>query len=67
MITRVVKIDGDDHVFCPDGNIRKRVEFYGKSTDAKPTECVMNADIFFEMDTGKMFMFDGDTLEWLPQ
>lgn len=67
MITRVVKIDGDDHVICADGNIRKRVEYYGKSTDTKPTEGVRNADIFYEMDTKAIFMFDEADGQWLEQ
>jgi hypothetical protein len=44
-----------------------RAEYYGKSTDTKPTEGVENADIFYEMDTKKAYMFDGDTKTWLPQ
>ena len=41
--------------------------FYGKSTDRKPTEETKNGAVFYEMDTKKMYMFDGDTSTWLEQ
>lgn len=41
-------------------------EIYGKSTDVKPMDA-NNASVFYEMDTGKMFMFDEDSCEWLEQ
>ena len=44
-----------------------RTEFYGKSTDEKPIAGVENADIFYEMDTFKVFMFDGGAMTWLEQ
>lgn len=66
MITRVVKIDGDAHG-CVGNKITKRSEFYGKSTDTKPTLHVMNADVFYEMDTQKMFLFDADDQAWIEQ
>ena len=43
----------------------KVVELYGLSTDPKPTD-VGNASVFFEMDTGKVFMFDAEGKRWLP-
>ena len=46
---------------------RERIEYYGKSTDTKPIAGVQNADIFYEMDTQKVFMFDEDTSTWLEQ
>lgn len=66
MITRVVKIKGDDYGYCGE-KMTQRSEYYGKSTDAKPTVCVMNADIFYEMDTKKVFLFDADSSKWLEQ
>lgn len=44
----------------------------GKSTDVKPTETFKGANIkngstFYEIDTGKVFMLDGDTHEWVEQ
>jgi hypothetical protein len=66
MITRVFKIDGDDHC-CIGAKITKRSEYYGVSTDDKPTKGVINAEVFYEMDTKKVFMFDEDNQVWLEQ
>ena len=41
--------------------------YYGKSSDIKPTSGVPNASIFYEMDTGYIFMFDADSQTWLKQ
>ncbi len=67
MISKVIKIDGDDHVMYMDGDIRKRVEYYGLSADEKPTNGVKNADIFYEMDTKAVYMFDEANSAWLAQ
>ena len=67
MITRVTKIDGDDYIFMNNGDVRKRGEFYGKSTDTKPVNGVNNADLFYEMDTKKVFLFDEDNKKWIEQ
>lgn len=66
MITRFVEIDGDDHGYTGT-KMTKRSEYYGKSTDTKPKSGVANADIFYEMDTQKAFLFDADINEWLEQ
>lgn len=49
----------------PVGNAR--AEFYGLSTDNKPTDGVVNASVFYEMDTGTVFMFDEEHKVWLEQ
>ena len=41
-------------------------EMYGLSTDEKPTD-VGNASMFYEMDTKKLFLFDGENGVWLEQ
>lgn len=46
------------------GTTRERQTLYGKSTDQKP-ENAENADIFLEMDTFKIFMFDAEAKAWL--
>jgi hypothetical protein len=46
---------------------RKIDGMYGLSTDTKPTDCVENAQYFYEMDTGKVFMFDAQNCQWLEQ
>ena len=35
-------------------------EFSGLSTDAKPTDCGVNS-LFYELNTKKVFYFDGTT------
>lgn len=66
MITRFVEIDGDDHGYTGT-KMTKRSEYYGKSSDVKPTSGVNNADIFYEMDTKAVFLFDEDASVWLEQ
>ena len=39
-------------------------ELRGLSTDQKPTERIGNGSIFIEMDTGKVYMFDKENVEW---
>lgn len=67
MILKIVKINGDDFRCSADGETCRRVDYYGISSDTKPIEGVKNADIFYEMDTGKVFMFDQENNEWLEQ
>ena len=43
-------------------------EYRGLSTDVKPVlKKSGNGCECYEMDTGDVYMFDGDTLSWLPQ
>lgn len=68
MIKCIVKTYGSDA--C--GNKTTQGEYYGKSTDDKATcqaqtgRAPENADLFLEMDTNKIFKFDGDTQTWMP-
>ena len=41
-------------------------ELYGLSTDVKPTD-VCNASLFYEMDTGRIYLFDELNKKWLEQ
>jgi len=42
--------------------------YRGKSTDTRPTlPRDRNGSTFYEMDTGDVWMWDGDTLTWLTQ
>ena len=43
----------------------KPAEYYGLSTDTKPTDGVDNGAFFVEMDTGKLYLFDAEGDEWL--
>lgn len=42
-------------------------DFFGLSTDTKPTEGIHNTSTFYEMDTKKLFMFDEEHGVWLEQ
>lgn len=44
---------------------RRPMTWYGLSTDAKPTENVINSSVFVEMDTGKLYFYDQTNEEWL--
>lgn len=46
----------------------KCFQFMGNSTDSKPTLAKeSNGSIFYEMDTGDVYCFDGDSLTWVKQ
>lgn len=64
MITRVLSIGGNDVSVNQSGELRKHIEYYGKSTDDKPTNA-KNADTFYEMDTKKAYIFDEESKEWV--
>ena len=40
------------------------IELRGLSTDKKPIEGMRNGNVFFEMDTCKVFMFDASKKKW---
>lgn len=47
-------------------------EFFGLSTDEKPTDKhngikIVNGSVFVEMDTKKIYMFDEEHKVWLEQ
>ncbi len=46
--------------------INEPTEYRGLSTDEKPKDdFVQNGDAFLEMDTGKVYLFDGSTKTWI--
>ena len=63
MITKIA----DETSSCNNGAIYEHNTFYGLSTDDKPTDCVQNADVFYEMDTKKVFLYDAQNARWLEQ
>ena len=67
MVTKIIEIGGNKIAIEQDGTLRKVSEYYGKSGDEKPANGAKNADIFYEMDTKKVFMFDEDGSAWLEQ
>lgn len=44
--------------------IKNGSDLYGLSTDTKPAN-VSNAQMFVEMDTGKIYFFDEESKTWL--
>lgn len=68
MITTVINIDGDDYLVRPDKKRIRQETYWGKSTDTKPTDDnVHNADLFFEFDTGNVYVYDEDDKNWILQ
>jgi len=45
---------------------RKPTEHYGLSTDAKPADA-LNGDIFYAMDTAKIYLYNEDGGTWVEQ
>ena len=66
MITKIIKIRGEEYRVCANGDVERVVEYEGKSTDVKPADAA-NADRLVEMDTGMVFLFDEDSKTWLEQ
>ena len=54
MITPISPVDGH------------QMQIYGLSTDVKPLN-VNNADIFYEMDTCEVYLYDAENKVWLKQ
>lgn len=47
------------------GVLSKAENYFGKSTDTKPTgDTVGNGSAFIEMDSGKLYFYDADGAEW---
>lgn len=40
-------------------------EFYGTSSDTKPTQDIVNGSAFLEVDTGKIYLFNESTSTWV--
>ena len=67
METKVIQIEGSEYAILPNGDLRKVVTVYGKSTLEKPKAGMNNADRYYEMDTQDVYMFDEEAQEWLLQ
>lgn len=51
-------------------DIERSAEFYGKSTDIKPTvdangQPLVNGSVFVEIDTSEVYFYDEATQTWL--
>ena len=67
MVTEVVHANGGQISVHADGTRSHRSEYYWLSTDEKPIEGVENADLGYEMDTKKIYLFDGTNKVWIEQ
>ena len=67
MVTKIITLNGGKFAADKFNNpVRPVAEFFGLSTDTKPTNA-KDADIFYEKDTRKVFLFDEDGRSWLEQ
>ena len=66
-VSKIITIDGTQYTVLDHDIKSLHPEYYGLSTDTKPTTGVENASVFYEMDTQKVFMFDEDSASWLEQ
>ena len=48
-------------------NENTKCPYAGLSTDEKPIDITMNGALFYEIDTGKVFMFDLKSKSWNEQ
>lgn len=67
MVTEVVNAKGGRICVHENGVRSHHSEYYWLSTDEKPTEGVENADVGYEMDTKKVYLFDQANNVWLEQ
>ena len=44
---------------------KKYVELYGLSTDTKPTTGIVTGSVFVEVNTGKAYLFNEDSSQWV--
>ena len=64
----MVTIYKNNNLQVLDGSNTKTVEIRGLSTDTKPTTVdsgdIANGSVFIEIDTQKIFFFDGENKQW---
>lgn len=49
-------------------NVVSNRTYFGLSSDTKPVnKNVRNSDVFYEMNTGNVYMFDEDNQTWIKQ
>lgn len=66
MVTKTIKIDGEDWIEYEDGSRVKKQTWHCRSTDEKPTRCAHNSETCSELDTNKVFRFDEEAQTWTP-
>lgn len=45
----------------------KVCDLVGKSTDTKPIQNMSNGSTFYELDSSNLYVFDGETGNWVKQ
>jgi len=64
----MISIYKNNDIKATEGGETRGLELRGLSTDDKPTTLggrpVGNGAVFIEIDTGKVFMFDKENLQW---
>lgn len=45
--------------------VKNMTEFFGNSTDTKPTTGIVNGSTFVEVDTGDLYLFNEVTSTWV--
>jgi hypothetical protein len=67
MVTEIIK-SKDGYVSVHGNGLRAiHSEYYCLSTDPKPYDGVENADVLYEMDTKKAYLYDADNGIWIEQ
>ena len=67
MISKTMDIGGNKTVVDSNNfQVRRVAEYFGLSSDAKPSGA-KNADVFYEMDTHAVYLYDESGGQWLPQ
>jgi len=67
MVTKVIEIGGNKTAVDKNNfEIRRIAEYYGLSSDEKPAGA-KNADVFYEMDTHAVYLYDESGGQWLLQ
>ena len=67
MVTEVVNAKGGRICVHENGVRSHHSEYYWLSPDEKPIEGVEHADVGYEMDTKKVYLFDQANNVWIEQ
>lgn len=67
MVTEVMQTRDGQVSVHENGLKSNRSEYYCLSTDPQPHDHVENADILYEMDTKKVYLYDEASKAWIEQ
>lgn len=60
-----IRISSNKIYRLDNGTVAHMTEFFGNSTDTKPTDNLVNGSTFVEVDTGKLFLFNEAASAWV--